>query len=139
MSAKILRFKRREYQRMVEELKRYGMLYLATPYSKYPGGIEEAFEKAAKATAALIEVGVIVYSPIVHSHPAAIHGNIDPHNHEIWLPFNEAMMKRSDALVVVKMFTWESSFGIAEEIKFFTAAKKPIHYFDPITLPEPFV
>ena len=124
---------------MIEELRQYGMIYLATPYSKYPGGLEEAFVKAAKVSAALIEAGLSVYSPIVHSHPIAIHGDIDPHNHAIWLPFNEAMMKRSDALVVVKMFTWEGSLGIAHEIKHFTEAKKPVLYFDPIVLPKPFI
>ncbi len=124
---------------MIEGLKNHGMIYLATPYTKYPGGIDEAFEKAAKVSAALIEAGLSVYSPIVHSHPIATYGEIDHHNLAIWLPFNEAMMKRSDALVVVKMFTWEGSVGIAHEIQYFSNNKKPILYFDPIVLPKPFI
>lgn len=139
MSATVLRFKRKEYLNMIENLRNRGLLYLATPYSKYPGGLDEAFKKAARVSAALLEAGLIIYSPIVHSHPISIHGDIDPHNHAIWLPFNETMMKRADAICVVKMFTWDSSVGIAHEIKWFSDAKKPVLYFDPSILPNPFI
>ena len=122
---------------MIEAMRKYGLLYLATPYSKYPGGIREAFEKAAKVTAAFVRENISVYSPIVNSHPLSVHGGIDAMSHEIWLPYNEYMMNKCDALVVVKMFTWESSIGIAHEINWFYNANKPVLYFDPILLPEP--
>lgn len=137
MTGRIISFRWKEYQHMIKEMRKYGLLYLATPYSKYPGGIGEAFEKAAKVTAAFVRENVPVYSPIVHSHPLSSHGGIDAMAHDMWLPYNEHMMKRCDALVVIKMFTWEGSVGITYEIKWFNEANKPIMYFDPILLPEP--
>lgn len=52
--------------------------YLASPYSKYPAGIEAAFQDICKQTALLIRHKIPVYSPIAHTHPVAIHGEIDP-------------------------------------------------------------
>ena len=120
----------------IHDLMVYPLLYVATPYSKYPGGLDEAFKDAASITGRLIKAGLNVYSPIVHSHPCALYGKIDPHNHDIWLPYNATMMDKSEALLVIKMFTWESSVGIAHEIEWFNNARKPVHYLDPIVLPK---
>lgn len=118
----------------IEDVAALGMAYLATPYSKYPKGIELAFRDACKITARLLRLGMKVYSPIAHTHPIAVHGKIDPYDHKIWMPFDKAVMDRSDVLLVAKMDTWDQSYGIAEEIKIFTAAGKPIYYLDPETL-----
>lgn len=110
------------------------LVYLATPYSKYPHGIERAFVDAAKIAATMLRAGINVYSPITHCHALAIHGDIDPHDHDIWLPFDLAMMKVADILVVAHMDGWEESFGISEEVKFFDSAHKPIFDLDPMTM-----
>lgn len=113
----------------------HGMIYyLATPYTKYPQGIEQAFIDASKLAARLIQSGLSVYSPIAHTHPIAIHGGIDPLDHKIWLPFDNAMMKAATFLLVAHMPGWEESYGIGEEIKFFKAMGKPIYDLDPETL-----
>ncbi len=104
------------------------LAYLATPYSKYKPGIEQAFIDAAKLAALLMRAGVNVYSPITHTHP------IDPFDHAIWMPFDEAMMTAADVLLVAHMQGWQESFGIAHEIKFFEDAGKPIFDLDPQTL-----
>lgn len=111
-----------------------GLAYLGTPYSKYPLGISQAFIDAAKLAGLLMRTGVKIYSPIVHTHPLAIYARIDPHDHSIWLPFDEAMMKVCDAMIVAHMDGWEQSYGIAHEVKFFEAAGKPIFDCDPRTL-----
>lgn len=111
------------------------MIYLATPYSKYPAGITAAFERAAQLAGELLKKrGVAVFSPIAHTHPIAIHGGIDPLNHDIWLPFDAAMMRASSSLLVAKMEGWEQSVGIAHEIEAFRKAGKPISYLNPDTL-----
>lgn len=111
------------------------LAYLATPYTKYPdGGIAGAFAAAAKLAARLLVAGVNVYSPIAHTHPLAMFGNLDPLDHNIWLPFDEAMMGKADVLVVAHMEGWESSKGIAHEVAYFTRANKPIYDLDPQTL-----
>lgn len=115
-------------------LNQFDLVYLATPYSKYPKGIDQAYIDAANLAARLLRLGVKVYSPITHTHPIAIHGGLNPLDHEIWLPFNRSIMKKSDALLVVKMDSWQDSYGIAEEIKAFTADCKPIMYLNPETM-----
>lgn len=112
----------------------YPLVYLATPYSKYPAGIECAFRDAAALAARLLKNGARVYSPIAHTHPLAVYGNIDPLDHAIWLPFDEAMMTACAALFVAQMRGWRESFGVKHEIEFFSAARKPVIYLDTISL-----
>jgi hypothetical protein len=120
--------------RAPNDLRRYSLCYLATPYSKYKAGLDKAFEDAAALAAVLLVEGVKVYSPIAHTHPLAKYSHLDPLDHEIWLPFDEAMMTAADALIVVHMDGWEESYGIAHEIKFFAEAGKPIYDLDPKSL-----
>lgn len=118
-------------QGMPCNLRQFSLCYLATPYSKYKDGIEAAFQDAARIAAMLLKTGIKVYSPITHTHPLAVFGELDPLDHKIWLPFDEAMMEACDALVVVHMDGWQQSYGIAHEIKVFGAARKPIFDLDP--------
>lgn len=118
----------------LKELAEYGLCYLATPYSKYPDGIESAFKDAAALAGKLLRCGVKVYSPISHTHPIAVNAHIDPLDHAIWLPFDRAMMDRCEVLLVAKMRGWERSHGIAHEIEVFTEAHKPVLYLDPASL-----
>lgn len=111
-----------------------GVAYLATPYSKYPGGIHKAFAHAAALAARLFAAGVKVYSPIAHTHALADHSALDPLDHSIWLPFDEAMMAAASSIVVAHMDGWQDSNGIAFEIGVFERAGKPIFDCDPETL-----
>lgn len=106
------------------------LYYLATPYTKYEGGIEAAFEAAAAITARLVKANLSVYSPIAHAHPVAVHGGIDPLDHSIWLDFDLRMMRAADCLIVAQMQGWRESFGVSQEIKFFQNAGKPILYLN---------
>jgi hypothetical protein len=117
----------------LEIVKAYPLCYVATPYSKFPGGVEVAYQAACELCARLLLAGVNVFSPIAHSHGIAVHGKLDPLDHKIWLPFDEAVMQASNALLVAKMKTWEVSYGIDKEIEWFTAKGKPVHYLDPVT------
>lgn len=118
----------------MSELQHGALCYLATPYSKWSAGLEDAFIEASKLAALLLRAGVKVYSPIAHTHPLAIHGNLDPLDHNIWLPFDEAMMTAAQVLIVAHMEGWQESKGIAHEIKFFEAAKKPIWDLNPANM-----
>jgi hypothetical protein len=106
------------------------LIYMATPYSKYYAGIENAFRDASALAARLLKLGVNVYSPIAHTHPLAIYGDIDPLDHGIWLPFDQAMMNAAHGLVVAQMRGWRDSKGMLHEIKFFAEAQKPVFYLD---------
>lgn len=110
------------------DLSKYSLCYLATPYTKYKGGLVVAFEDAARLSARLLKRGVKVYSPIVHGHAIAIHGDINPMDLTVWLPHNALFLQLSNILLVAKMDGWEFSEGIAHEIK---TSGKPIVYLDP--------
>lgn len=116
------------------DLRRFDLIYVGTPYSKYPAGIEAAFRDACKLTARLLQEGLKVYSPIAHTHPIAIHGGIDPFDYAVWLPFDGAIMAKSDAMLIAKMEGWDASKGIDHEIEQFELARKHIYAIDPVTL-----
>lgn len=123
----------------IDDVAKFGLVYLATPYSKYPPrdnltGLEAAFRDASRLAARLLRAGVKVYSPIAHTHPIAMHGHLDALDHAIWLPFDAAIMAKADALVVAKMTGWQDSTGVKHEIGVFAQAEKPIYYLDPETL-----
>lgn len=109
--------------------------YLATPYSKYEGGnLELAFREAARLAAQLMLGGIRAYSPIAHTHPLAVYGEIDPLDHDIWLPFDEAMMQRCEVLIVAQMKGWKESKGVNHEIAFFIERKRLVYYLDPVNM-----
>jgi hypothetical protein len=105
-----------------------GFWYVATPYSKYPRGIEAAFVGACRVAAALVSSGLPCFSPIAHSHPIAVKGGLDPYDYAIWLPANEALIDAACGIVVVEMEGWAESYGVGVEIRRFQAAGKPILY-----------
>lgn len=110
------------------------LCYLATVYSKHAGGIDAAFAEAARLAARLMLSGVKIYSPIAHGHPLAVHGNLDPLDHALWLPFDEAMLDACGVLIVANMDGWQDSKGIAHEIMFFARRNKPIFDLDVATM-----
>ena len=108
--------------------------YLATPYSKYPAGIDAAFDAACKAAGTFISAGIPVLSPIAHNHPIAVKADLDPHTHAIWLPADAPIMAAAHGCVVVRMPGWEESYGIQQETKAFRAAGKRVIGVDfPVT------
>ena len=120
---------------LIERLKFVdGFVYVASPYSRYPDGIDEAFREASRVSAWLLRRGVKLFCPIAHSHPISNYGFIDPNNHEIWLPADKPLMDAAGALLVVMMPSWQESYGIGVEIDTFVAARKPIFF---LTWPRP--
>lgn len=114
------------------------LFYLASPYSRYPHGLEAAFNVALDASALLIRHGVPVFSPIAHTHPIAIRSGIDPHDHKIWLPAERPIMDCASGLIMLRAESWEISYGMNVEREAFAVAGKPIVWMDPGVLPEAF-
>jgi hypothetical protein len=113
-----------------------GFYYLATPYSKYPGGLDAAAEEACRVAGAVIKRGLVVYSPIAHSHAIAHTPgvNLDAASHEIWMRVDEVFVDRSMGLIVVDMDGWRDSKGVGIEIGWCRDAKKPMFLLDPVTM-----
>ena len=96
--------------------------YLATPYSKYRLGQEQAFIDAAVECGRLNKAGIITFSPIVHSHPLVIHGGMGGQtDFAAWQRYDEAMMRVSNGLIVCTLEGWEESTGVQAEIAWFRA------------------
>lgn len=109
--------------------------YLATPYSKYPLGLNAAYIDACKQVAILIKVGIPIFCPIVHTHNIAIYGEIDPINLDIWLVVDYPFIQLAKGLIICTLPTWEQSEGIASERQHFIQANKPIIYMQPNVVP----
>jgi hypothetical protein len=108
-----------------------GYYYLASPYSKWPGGLDDACEQISRIAGRLIERGLSIYAPIPHSHTIAKAAGIDPFSHKIWLAADKPVAHGAYGIIVAGMFGWRDSFGIGEELKWFKAAKKPAYLLDP--------
>lgn len=108
--------------------------YLATPYSKYEGGLRAAFVDASAIAARFIEASIPVFCPIAHSHPIAMHGMLNALDHGIWLPADAPLMHHAHGLIVCDLPGWEDSYGIKAEIEAFRLASKPIHFLTTATM-----
>lgn len=108
---------------------KHGYWYLATPYSKYPGGKQAAFEEASRIAAELLREGIHVYCAISHTHPMAEFGKIDGDSaNAVWAALDLQFMQRAYGIIICEMPSWESSTGIAHELAWFKARQRPVAY-----------
>jgi hypothetical protein len=107
------------------------LFYLATPYSKHPGGPVLAYRRAAEIAARLMRKRLSVFCPIAHSHPIATYGALDPLDHDLWMPLDHEFMQRCDALIVAEMDGWRESYGVTQERAHFKCLGKPTFYLCP--------
>jgi nucleoside 2-deoxyribosyltransferase len=110
--------------------------YMASPYSKYSGGIESAFVEASRQAAFLKNHGIDVFAPIPHSHPIAIHGGLDAYDYDLMLGWDKKFIDRCDGIIVCMMDGWQDSHGVQWEIEKFTQQQKPIIYMTPGEVPN---
>lgn len=94
------------------------LVYLASPYSKYPGGRAEAFQLACQKAAEVMSMGYAVFCPIAHSHSieeVGMGGEIM--DGDWWLHQDFAVLDKCDELWVYMMPGWEVSYGVGKEIE----------------------
>ena len=109
--------------------------FLATPYSKYPHGLEAAFKLACRQRALLVKAGVPVFSPIVHSHAVAMESGIDQLNLDTWLHAEMPFRRAASGIIMLRAESWQASVGMAIERREFAEAGKPVAWMDPDVLP----
>jgi Domain of unknown function (DUF1937) len=102
------------------------LLYLATPYTKYPAGREAAFRRALEITAKLMSVKIPVWSPIAYTHQFVAEGL--PVEAVHWEFLDKAMTDACDGCLVYTMEGWDESAGVAKELEWFRAQNKPVWY-----------
>jgi len=106
------------------------LIYLASPYSKFPGGREEAFNTICKKAAQLMEQGHLIFCPIAHSHPIEDIGMTKIHDGDFWLKQDFAVLAACKELWVYKMPSWEDSYGVAKEIEFANKNNITVKFID---------
>lgn len=105
--------------------------YLATEYSKFPGGHDAAHDWAVKNMFELVDKGIDVYCPIAHNHTMAKLMDPKDYTHDRFMELDMPFMATSQGLIVVKSPGWETSRGVNFEIGYFSGQGKTIIYYDP--------
>lgn len=108
--------------------------YLASPYSHFPRGLDQAYMEAVQLTFRLRAKKHRIYCPIAASHMLAKQTGVDPRDHTFWMACCGPWIARADALLIARMDGWRDSLGIRIEIEAFRQAKKPVRYLDCETL-----
>lgn len=111
-------------------------VYVGTPYTclESPAWVNVRFETANIVSMALINAGLLVFSPISHAHPIALTRPDCLYAHSLWLRQDEAFMDWADILVVFTQPGWEKSAGLTYEIEYFVRHLKPVLYLSPEAL-----
>jgi hypothetical protein len=106
------------------------MIYLASPYTHSdPRVRERRFQEACRASAALLRAGVVVFSPIAHSHPIANYGL--PTSWEFWERVDREYLARCDLLAVLTLPGWRESIGVQAEVQIAKELGLRIIYLNP--------
>lgn len=126
------------------------LVYLASPYTVTAGQlvtassarpavpsddvvrelVEQRFAAVCRWAGALIAAGLVVYSPIAHSHAisqAAMFGT----DWETWRGLDLVMLAKSDVLIVLQLDGWSDSVGVRAEVSEAHDRMMPILYWDP--------
>lgn len=107
-----------------------GLVYLATPYTHLdPAVMERRFLVANRVAASLMRAGVYVFSPISHTHPIAIAGDL-PRGWEFWEGYDMLMIKACDKLLVLMQDGWRESTGVMCEIRIARSIPITVEYME---------
>lgn len=106
------------------------LIYLAVPYSHPdPKIAEQRFNIVNKVAANLIAGGLHIFSPISHSHPIAIIGNL-PTDFNFWINYDRSFLECSNKLIVLMLDGWKESKGVTGEIAIAKELGIPIEYLE---------
>lgn len=116
--------------RRVGESERKPLAYLAAPYSHPDRTVRVArFDAINKEAAKLMSAGLLIYSPISHTHPIAEAGDL-PLGWDFWRAYDTAFIEHSGKLIVLMLDGWRDSKGVTAEIKLAQELGCPIEYID---------
>ena len=103
------------------------LVYLAMPYShRDPEVVAARMEAFTDMDRALIRAGVNTVSPL-YKHFAIEDSPDIGTDWEYWSGYSAELMKRCDAVVIIKLPGWEGSTGVSDEIDLAVALKIPVY------------
>ncbi len=105
-----------------------GYIYLASPYSHLNPDVRvKRFETACEVAGMLMKRGLVVFSPIAHSHSIEqFFDKIEPG--EFWMKQDIPLLRHADKLMVLCIPGWKESKGVKQEIQFAQQAGIDIEY-----------
>lgn len=119
-----------ERVKATSRLHHHELIYLASPHSHPDAAVRQArYEAAVKAAARLFAEGRFVYSPIAHTHPIAIAGDIPP-DFDHWRAYDRHILTLCDRIVVLKLEGWRESKGVQAELTMSVELNLPVEYMD---------
>jgi hypothetical protein len=106
------------------------LVYLASPYSHDDPAIrEQRFHAACAKAAELMRAGVLLFSPIAHTHPIA---QFDlPKGWDFWERYDREYLDVCKALVVLTIDGWATSKGVCAEVCIMRDSGKPVFWLAP--------
>jgi len=106
------------------------LTYLATPYSHADAAVRlRRFEVVNRVAAELMREGKYIFSPISHTHPIALAGDL-PLGFDFWQGYDEAILAACCEIIVLKQEGWEESTGVQAEIALGIKLGIPVTYMD---------
>jgi len=104
------------------------LVYLACPYSHESLSVMELrFHAVNRVAAKLMGQGLLMFSPISHTHPIAVAGNL-PKGFDFWEKYDRAVLSCCGRVIVLMVPGWETSTGVQAEIRISQAMGIPIEY-----------
>lgn len=108
-----------------------GLIYLASPYSHEDTAIrDERFNIVCRVAARLMAQGHLIFSPIAHTHPIAMAGEL-PTGWDFWQKYDHAHLDAAAQVWVLRIDGWDRSTGVKAEIDYAMSKGKPVAYICP--------
>jgi len=106
------------------------MIYLASPYSHDDPDVKvDRFERACKQAALMMRHGLVVFSPIAHSHPISQYLGEDQ-GLKFWLKQDLHLLRRCEEMWVLTLDGWKISNGVNAEVELAMSMGIPIFKID---------
>jgi len=106
------------------------MIYLASPYSHPDAAVmEQRFHDVCRVAGSMMHDGLIVFSPIAHTHSIAVVGKL-PRSWEFWGKYDHEFIAASEKVIVLMMDGWLQSKGVRAEILIANSLNIPVEYME---------
>ena len=107
------------------------LVYLACPYSHPDGAVRERrFHAVNRAAARLMSQGMMIFSPISHTHPIAVDGKLQT-GWDFWERYDRICISCCHEMIVLCLDGWKESVGVQDEIGIAKELGIPVRFVVP--------
>jgi len=106
------------------------LVYLASPYTHEDKVVQrQRFHAVNRVAGRMLRDGIMVYSPISHTHQMAIDSEL-PSGWDFWGPVSRSFLEVCSKLVVLRLDGWLESQGVQAEIDMAMEMGMDIEFLD---------